>query len=89
MARGDTWVTVDKRLGSLRLCKPLKIGTWNVRTLNTSGAARQELTKTNISIMGLHEVCWHGIGEIKVGDYSIIWSGTMEGDTRQGGVALD
>ena len=48
-------------------------GTWNVRTLYETGAARilvEELRKAQVNMMGLQEVRWQGAGEIKVSDYT-------------------
>jgi len=38
--------------------------------------------------MGLQEVRWHGAGEMKMLDYTILWSGSPEGSARQSGVGL-
>ena len=75
----------------LRLTKPLRVGTWNVRTLCGLGAARilaAELERARVDIMGLQEVRWSGVGESSVADRTILWSGPPEGAARQAGVAL-
>jgi exonuclease III len=69
----------------------MRVGTWNVRTLLGTGAARlltKELEAANISIMALQEVRWTGSGEQSVGSYKILWSGPPEGCPRQAGVAI-
>lgn len=76
---------------STQLRHPLRLGTWNVWTLNEPGASRlliKELADHKISIMGLQEVRWLDIGEIKVDNYTIIWSGPPDGTRRQHGVAI-
>jgi hypothetical protein len=82
--------TVDGN-SKLRLRKPLRVGTWNVRTLLSTGAARTliaEIEKAGVSIMGLQEVRWPDAGETVVADYTILWSGPQEGSPRQAGVGL-
>lgn len=70
----------------------LRIGTWNVRTLTVDGEDSlllKEPSKARISIMGLQEVRWPGIGEKKVDGYNFLWSGLPEtAAERRGGVAL-
>jgi len=81
---------VDKTL-KLRLRKPLRAGTWNVRTLLGPGSARMlvaELKKARVSLMGLQEVRWWDIGETLVADHTILWFGPVAGAVRQAGVAL-
>src|SRR6218665_2354580 len=56
--------TVDPT-SKLRLTKPLKVGTWNVRNLCGLGAARiltAELERARVDIMGLQEVRWSDVG---------------------------
>ena len=63
----------------------------NVRTLFATGAARilvEVLHKARVNLMGLQEVRWHGAGEVKMLDYTILWSGSPEGSARQSGVGL-
>lgn len=71
--------------------RPLRVGTWNVRSLNGPGAARllvHELARAGVNIMGLQEVRWLGAGELVVDGYTILWSGPEEGAVRRAGVAL-
>lgn len=54
----------------------LKIGTWNVRTMNKEGKREnleREMKKQNIDILGLSEVRWTGDGEVIIGDYKMIY----------------
>jgi exonuclease III len=44
-----------------------RIGTWNVRTLNQGGKLenlKKEMEKNGVSVMGVSEVRWKGLGEI-------------------------
>jgi len=69
----------------------IRIGSWNIRSLNTPGAARllrDELKAGHIEIMGLHELRWHGAGEMAFENRQLLWSGLSEGQPRQGGVVL-
>ena len=68
-----------------------RIGTWNIRSLNATGAVQllcDELESGHIEIMGLQEIRWHGAGEMVVGNRHLLWSGPPEGQPRQGGVGL-
>ena len=58
--------------------KGLQICTLNVKTLTAAGAATlldRELTRLNIGIAGLQEVCWLGSGELSAGSRKFLWSG--------------
>jgi len=53
-----------------------KIGTWNVRTLNQGGKLenfKTDMQKNYVSVLGVSEVWWKGQGEIRSGDYSVLF----------------
>ena len=66
----------------------LRIGTWNVRTLNQKGKLDnvcQEMNRMNLNILGLAEVRWKGAGSIKIDSKTLIYSG---GDVHERGVGI-
>ena len=78
---------------------PLKVATWNVRTLldgsGSSGAPRRktallshELGRYNIDIAALSETRISGEGSITEGDYFIYWRGAPNGQPRMYVVGL-
>ena len=71
-----------------RKTKPVRIGTWNVRTLLQKGKldnVDQEMDRMKLNILGLAEVRWKGAGSIKVGSKTLIYSG---GDNHERGVGI-
>ena len=64
-----------------------KIGTWNVRTLNTGKLEnlKKEMQKNEVSVLGVSEVQWKGQGEIRRGNYTVYYSG---GEWAEKGVAI-
>uniref|UniRef100_A0A8D9EQ38 Craniofacial development protein 2 n=1 Tax=Cacopsylla melanoneura TaxID=428564 RepID=A0A8D9EQ38_9HEMI len=57
----------------------IRIGTWNVTTLNQAGKvhnAIQEMTRMKIDILGLCEMRWLGTGSINIQEHQIYYSGT-------------
>ena len=71
----------SKRIPPRGKGKTLKIGTWNVRTLNARGKlenVKEEMEKNELSILGLSEIRWKGIGDFESGEFRIIYSGGME-----------
>ena len=77
----------------------LSIGTWNVRTLNSSvsdfhllGKSHQlvgELERYRIDLCCLAEVKWPGEGTQKVGEWDIVYSGSTVGKKLHGvGIAI-
>ena len=68
--------------------KPLKIGTWNVRTLYQAGKlanALQEMNSMNIDILGLADTRWTGSGKIVKENHTMIYSG---GNDHYNGVGI-
>lgn len=67
----------------------MRIGTWNVLSLNSPGHPElltTELTRLNVPIIGLQEVRWTGCGETDINEYKFLWSG--HANHRVQGVAL-
>jgi hypothetical protein len=66
----------------------LKIGTWNIRTLNQGGKLenlKTEMLKNTASLLGISEVQWKGQGEIRSGDYTVYYS---RGDRAKRGITI-
>ena len=61
----------------------LRLGCWNVRTLNQIGKTVNvtwKFRKYNLDLLGLSEVRWTGFGELKTATgESILYSGAEEG----------
>ena len=71
----------------------MRIGTWNVRSLDKTGATEQlikELKSYNLHITALQLVRWPGEGCMVVDELSKYYSGSREGLHRHGvGIAVD
>jgi hypothetical protein len=66
----------------------LKIGTWNVRTMNLKGKlenVKEEMKRNNLNVLGVSEVRWIGDGDFVSDQYRVIYAG---GEERQRGVAI-
>ena len=66
----------------------IKMGTWNVRTLNVKGKlenVEQEMKKYNLNVLGISEARWMDEGDFESDGYRVIYSGGKE---RQRGVAI-
>ena len=73
--------------GPLKWKTPLKIGTWNVRSLYRVGYAKnlvEELIKYDMDITVLQEVRWIDFGECTIDKQCIIHSGRLDGRHAQG-----
>ena len=83
----------DRIHGRLNWKTPLKIGSWNVRSLFRPGYAKsvtEEMSKYNLDIMTMQEVRWPGSGECKIDKHSIIYSGRKDDYHWEGvGVCLN
>ena len=69
-------VTADG--SKVRCCnKQYCIGTWNVRSMNQSKleVVKQEMARVNISILGIRELKWTGMGEFNSDDRHIYYCG--------------
>ena len=53
------------------------IGTWNVRSMNQGKleVVKQEMTRTNVDILGISELKWTGMGELNSDDHYIYYWG--------------
>ena len=63
-------VTVDRR--KVQCCKEqYYIGIWNVNSMNQSKSevVKQEMARVNISILGISELKWTGMGEFNSNDH--------------------
>jgi hypothetical protein len=70
------------------IIKPIRIGTWNVRTMLKSGKLANvisEMKRGKINILGLSEVRWKDGGDFISDGYRVIYAGGKE---SQRGVAL-
>jgi len=68
--------------------KPLRVATWNVRTLYREGKLenlKREMTRLKINIMGVSETRWTGQGDFYSDGFRVIHSG---GNEHQKGVAV-
>ena len=66
----------------------MKLGAWNVRTMNSKGKLHnvlEEMKRNNLNVLGVSEVWWKEEGDFDSGDYRVIFS---EGKERQRGVAI-
>ena len=73
----------------VRCCKEQYcIGTLNVRSMNQGKleVVKQEMARLNISILGISELKWTGMGEFNSNDYYIYYCG--QESLRRNGVAL-
>ena len=78
--------------GEHKACKfSIKLGTWNVRTLNESesGLSRgaqlaQELDKYGVDMCCISEVKWPGCGIRTIGNWLLAYSGSSQGLKRHG-----
>ena len=64
------------------------IGTWNVRSMNQGKleVVKQEMARVNISILGISELKWTGMGEFNSDDRYIHYCG--QESLRRNGVAI-
>ena len=73
----------------VRCCKEQYcIGTLNVRSMNQGKleVVKQEMARLNISILGISELKWTGMGEFNSNDYYIYYCG--QESLRRNGIAL-
>ena len=62
----------------VRCCKEQYcIGTWNVRSMNQGKleAVKQEMASVNIDILGISELNWTGMGELRTPFCLLLWAG--------------
>jgi len=66
----------------------LKIGTWNVRTMNTKGKlenVKEEMRRNGLNVLGISEVRWKENGDFSSDGFRVVYSG---GKDRLRGVAI-
>ena len=69
----------------------LRIGTWNVRTMKEGGKLenlKEEMKLNNLDLVGLCEVRWKGSGEVRSGEYRMLYSGSEKGGRNGVGMIL-
>ena len=62
----------------VRCCKEQYcIGTWNISSMNQGKLklVKQEMARVNITILGISELKWTGMGEFNSDDHYILWAG--------------
>ena len=64
------------------------MGTWNVRAMNQGKleVVKQEMTRVNVSILGISKLKWTGMGEFNSDDHCIYYCG--QESLRRNGVAI-
>ncbi|KAF7243676.1 Craniofacial development protein 2 [Varanus komodoensis] len=70
--KGHSVADVSGGERKVRCCKDLySTGTWNVRSMNQGklDMVKQEMTRLNISILGISELKWTGMGEFNSDDH--------------------
>ena len=80
-------VTADG--SKVRCCKDqYHIGTWNVRSMNQGKleVVKQEMARVNVSILGISELKWTGMGEFNSDDHYIYYC--RQESLRRNGVAI-
>ena len=80
-------VTGDR--SKVQCCKEqYYIGTWNVRSMNQGKleVVKQEMERANVSILGISELKWTGMGEFNSDDHYIYYCG--QESLRRNGVAI-
>ena len=64
------------------------IGTWNAMSMNQGKleVVKQEMARVNITILGMSELKWTGMGEFNLDDHYIYYYG--QESLRRNGVAI-
>ena len=61
---------------SRRIQREMKLGTWNVRSLNRAGslkAAARDLARYKLNVVGVQGVRWDKGGTVRAGDYNFFY----------------
>ena len=89
---GQTQRGADRSITSLASAKrTIRIGNWNVRSMFQTGKTviiSREMTKYNISILGISETWWPGCGSLKLNSGELLLFSRTEDGTRRKGVGL-
>ena len=81
-------VAPDRHPATVQKSTPMKIATWNVRTLNQKEKfenVKMEMERMKLDILGLAEVRWKGADVITSDGYKMAYSG---GDQHERGVGI-
>ncbi len=80
--------TTRTKCGRLSFCKNLKIGTWNVRTMNEGklDIVKREMGRTGVEVLGISELKWTKMGHIQSDDHKVFFCGHER--IRRNGVAI-
>ena len=64
------------------------IGTWNISSMNQGKlkVVKQDMTRVNITILGISELRWTGMGDFNSDDHNIYYCG--QESFRRNGVAI-
>ena len=64
------------------------MGSWNVRSMNQGKleVVKQEMARVNITVLGISELKWTGMGEFNSDDHYIYYCG--QESLRRNGVAI-
>ena len=64
------------------------LGTWNVRSMNQGKLEvfKQEMVRVNVDILGIHELKWTRMGELKSDNHYIYYCG--QESLRRNGLAI-
>ena len=88
--RTSTENSATKRTeASHRIAKErMRIGTWNVRTMNNGnlGVVKREIARTGVDLLGISEMKWTGMGHFTSDEYEIYYSG--QETLKRNGVAF-
>ena len=87
--KGSLATDVSRVKMKVRCCKKLHtVGTWNVRTMNQGklDVVKAEMSRLNISILGISEIKWTGMGHFTSDEHQIFYSGHET--QRRNGVAI-
>jgi len=78
----------EVREASRKRRNEMDLGTWNVRTMNRKGKlenVKEEMRRSNVSVLGLCEVRWKGGGDFYSDGYRIMYEG---GEQAERGVGI-
>lgn len=69
------------KINPIKVTGEIKVGTWNIQTINTAGKADRlflEAKKFELDLLGIQETRWKGEGRMIRGGWKLIWGGGME-----------
>src|SRR6478609_6475267 len=86
--KGNALGWKGKRKRTMEEKHEIRVGTWNVRTMNAMGKlenVKEEIRRNRLSIMGVSEVRWKDGGDFVSDRYRVMYAG---GPTCQQGIAV-